>query len=180
MKLNLGCGYNKYPGYVNVDSDPKCSPDIVANLEEPLPFGDSTVSEIILYHVLEHLGQDTQTYFRIWQEFYRVLKPGGEIRITVPHWNHENFHHDPTHVRKVTPVGVQMFSQKKNRETIDSGGQETTLGIQLGIDFEIENAFFDPTPWFAEAVKTGRATEQDLHRFNNACFQVHIYARAVK
>ena len=47
MKLNLGCGYNKYPGYVNVDHDANCSPDIVADLEGRLPFDDSSVDEII-------------------------------------------------------------------------------------------------------------------------------------
>lgn len=182
MKLNLGCGYNKYPGYVNVDADPNCNPDVIADLEERLPFEDNSVDEIILYHVLEHLGQDTKTYFRIWQELYRVLKDQGEVRITVPHWNHENFHHDPTHVRKVTPVGVNMFNQLKNKATIDEGGQETTLGIQLGIDMEVFNVSYDLTPWFAEMTKGAprEAVEREVNRFNNTCFQIHIYAKAHK
>ena len=88
MKLNLGCGYNKFDGYVNVDHDSLCQPDIVADLEDRLPFEDNSVDEIIMYHVLEHLGQDVKTYFSIWKELYRILKNDGELKITVPHWNH--------------------------------------------------------------------------------------------
>lgn len=28
--LNLGCGFKKYPGYINVDSAPECAPDMVS------------------------------------------------------------------------------------------------------------------------------------------------------
>ncbi len=105
MKLNLGCGYNKLDGYVNVDSDPNCEPDTLADIEDSLPFEDNSVDEIVLNHVLEHLGQTTKVYFHVWKEMYRVLKDGALVLINVPHHNHDNFHHDATHVRKVTPLG---------------------------------------------------------------------------
>lgn len=182
MKLNLGCGYNKLDGYVNVDHDVLCKPDVVADLEERLPFDDNSVDEIILNHVLEHLGQTTKSYFAIWKELYRVLKGGGELKITVPHWNHENFHHDPTHVRKVTPNGVAMFDQERNMEQVRNGGQETTLGLQLGIDVEVTGVAYDPTPWFHSAMQnqSREIIEREMNRWNNACFQVHIYAQAHK
>lgn len=182
MKLNLGCGYNKLDGYINVDRDPNCKPDMVADLEKPLPFDDSSVDEIYMYHVLEHLGQSTDVYFGVWKEFYRVMKPGAIIKITVPHWQHENFHHDPTHVRKVTPVGVDMFSQERNMHTIKTGGSETTLGLQLGIDIGVTQVGYDLMPWFqAEMNGNSRETvERELGKVNNACFQVTIHAIAYK
>ena len=182
MKLNLGCGYNKLEGYINVDHDALCKPDIVADLEATLPFEDSSVDEIVMFHVLEHLGQDTKTYLSIWKEFYRVLKDQGVIKITVPHWQHENFHHDPTHVRKVTPVGVDMFSQERNLNTIKTGGSETTLGLQLNIDIGVTEVGFDLMPHFQQemAGKPRHIVEREISKYNNVCYQVQINAKAHK
>ena len=42
MRLNLGCGYNKREGFVNVDSSPYCAPNFIHDLEEfPWPWADS-------------------------------------------------------------------------------------------------------------------------------------------
>lgn len=182
MKLNLGCGYNKLPGYINVDHDPRCEPDIVADLEQLLPFEDNSVDEIVLHHVLEHLGQDTKTYLNIWKEYYRILKDQGVIKITVPHWQHENFHHDPTHVRKVTPVGVDMLNQERNRYTIATGGSETTLGLQLGIDIRVTEVGYDLMPTYQAqlANQPQHIIEREINKYNNVCFQVQINARAFK
>lgn len=182
MKLNLGCGYNKVEGFTNVDWDPNCSPDVLANLEEVLPFDSHTVEEIRLFHVLEHLGPDAKTYLNIWKELYRVLKDGGIVNIVVPHWNHENFHHDPTHCRVVTPNGVAMFDQLRNQQQIEEGGQETTLGIQCKIDFSMEGYGYKLAPWY-ENMMAGKPKDfvmREMNKWNNACFEVSITAKAHK
>ena len=182
MKLNLGCGYNKLENYINIDHDANCKPDIVADLEEDLPFVDSSIDEINMFHVLEHLGQSTKTYFSIWCEFYRVLKDKGVIKITVPHWQHENFHHDPTHVRIVTPIGIDMFSQERNMYMIRTGGNETTLGLQLGIDIGVTDVGYDFMPEFENAMKD-KPRDILMHeskKYNNVCYQVSIHAMAHK
>lgn len=57
MKLNLGSGSKRINGYLNIDSDPKCNPDYVLNLEiDKLPFENNSVDDMILHHILEHLG----------------------------------------------------------------------------------------------------------------------------
>jgi hypothetical protein len=30
MKLNIGCGFNKHDGFVNVDQFPECEPDVLS------------------------------------------------------------------------------------------------------------------------------------------------------
>lgn len=169
-------------GYTNVDKDSNCNPDIVADLEQPLPFDDSSVDEIIMCHILEHLGQDTKTYLSIWQELYRILKNKGEIKITVPHWNHENFHHDPTHVRKVTPIGIDMFSQERNAHQIKTGGSETTLGLQLNIDIGVTEVGYVFMPWFESQYKNQPRSivEREMNKYNNACAAIQINAMAYK
>jgi len=49
----------------------------------PLPFDDDSCEVVYAAHVLEHLEFPGQTFFLL-QEVYRVLKPGGTVRIVVP------------------------------------------------------------------------------------------------
>jgi SAM-dependent methyltransferase len=50
-----------------------------------LPFADDSFDRIIAAEVLEHLPEDE----RAMAELARVLKPGGEIAVTVPRWGPE-------------------------------------------------------------------------------------------
>ena len=60
--LNLGCGMEKIPGAVNVDSRELCEPDVVYDLEKhPYPWEDESFDKIIMSHVLEHLEDVSQT-----------------------------------------------------------------------------------------------------------------------
>ncbi len=92
MRLNPGCGNNKIEGYLNVDSQESCAPDQVVDLETfPWPFGDNSVDEIIMSHVLEHLGETMEIYLSIITELYRICQPDAEINITVLHPRHDDF-----------------------------------------------------------------------------------------
>lgn len=83
LRLNLGCGHKKLPGYVNVDMpNPRGSADLELDLTRPLPYGDSTVDEIVSYHVIEHF--DRWLVDDILKDWSRVLKPGGTIALECP------------------------------------------------------------------------------------------------
>lgn len=81
MKLHLGCGPRHIPGFVHVDAQPAFHVDIVGPVEQ-LPMGDDSVSLIYASHVLEHFGR--RAYKEVLKEWFRVLKPGGILRLSVP------------------------------------------------------------------------------------------------
>lgn len=83
IKLNLGAGKSKIEGYINIDVNPSCKPDIVCNfISKQLPYRDNTVTEIVLFHTIEHIYK--RFHKRILVECWRVLKPGGRIIISYP------------------------------------------------------------------------------------------------
>lgn len=170
---------------MNVDCEALCKPDVLHNLEVfPWPFEDNSVDFIQASHVLEHLGESRAAWFSIMGEMYRILKPGGEVHVLVPHPRHDNFLHDPTHIRVVTPVGMAMFDQIRNIGDFESGGQETKLGLFTGIDFEVTRVGHDfMDPW-KTAFEKGELTEDQLHVIlatqNNICHQVQILIKAHK
>ena len=44
MKLNIGSGFRKMDGYINVDNFEECKPDVLMNLEEtPWSFESNSV-----------------------------------------------------------------------------------------------------------------------------------------
>ncbi len=185
MKLNLGCGNNKKEGYVNIDFAEACNPDLVWDLEKtPWPFEDNSVDEILAYHVLEHIGQDTKVYLAIIKELYRICKNGAIIKIQVPHPRSDNFLTDPTHVRPITPEGLGMFDQEFNRHCIANNWATTPLGIYLGVNFKVINTSYELTPYYATLLAQGKITQdqvmQYLRTYNNVCENINIELKVVK
>lgn len=79
--LNLGCGFLKHEGYINVDAFSVCEPDVVHDLNVfPYPFADQSVDGIEMAHVLEHLDD----WWGAILECARILKPGGYLLVRVP------------------------------------------------------------------------------------------------
>jgi len=81
LKLHLGCGPRHIPGFVHVDILPAAHVNIVGPVEK-LPMADCSVSLIYASHILEHFGRTE--YQGVLREWFRVLKPGGILRLAVP------------------------------------------------------------------------------------------------
>lgn len=81
IKLHLGCGRRYIPGFVHVDAQPSPHVDIVG-LVEKLPMPDKSVDIIYASHVLEHFSR--HEYRAVLNEWFRVLRSGGELRLAVP------------------------------------------------------------------------------------------------
>jgi len=109
VKLNLGCGTHVVPGWINVDYAAGArllrlpgfrrlnrrlglfkgdwpSGIVLHDLRRPLPWDSGSVDIIYSSHTLEHLSRDEG--IRLLAECYRVLRPGGIIRIVVPDLAH--------------------------------------------------------------------------------------------
>jgi SAM-dependent methyltransferase len=163
MKLNLGCGFNKKDGYVNVDKFETCAPDRVVDLEQtPWPFETSSVDEIQMIHVLEHLGADTDVFLAIVKELHRVCRPGARVLIEVPHPRHETFLNDPTHVRVVTPGVLSLFSKANCREWESLGVSNTPLALYIDVDFEIRKNEMILEQRYLDLLMSGQKTEAEI------------------
>ena len=82
MKLHLGCGKRIIPGFVHIDAIDYPHVDHVATIDNLSFIQDNSVDVIYNCHVLEHFKR--RDVGRVLQEWLRVLKPGGTLRISVP------------------------------------------------------------------------------------------------
>jgi len=80
-KLHLGCGPNRLEGYINIDKFVE-HPEVKQYDIFDLPYEAGTVEEILSEHMLEHLSFEEEKLF--WEECYRVLSPGGTLKIETP------------------------------------------------------------------------------------------------
>ena len=117
MKLNLGGGNQKIPGFINIDR---------LNGQEafPLPaYADGSVDEIRASHILEHFGH--REVPDVLKEWVRVLKPGGVLRVAVPDFDYLVQHrHDELPLESYLMGGQSdqndyhksIFSERKLRD----------------------------------------------------------------
>ena len=126
VNLDIGAGkldenklerYNRYLGenynpkdYLALDVLPLSGCSVVTDIKDGLPFKNNTIDTIICIHCLEHI----QDLSFIMREFHRVLKPGGCLRIWVPHCFSPIAFGDSTHVRFFTFETLSQF-EKNNQ-----------------------------------------------------------------
>ncbi|MCF8506918.1 MAG: class I SAM-dependent methyltransferase [Caulobacter sp.] len=184
MKLNLGCGFAKLDGWVNVDKFAACEPDQVADIESlPWPWADDSVDEVLLSHVLEHVGQSTDLFLGIVTELWRVCRHGARIDIRVPHFRNDSFVQDPTHVRAIHPRSFEHFSRKTNLRWKAEGSPATPLALYLGVDFDIELIHLELDPVWAEKSRAGMGRDEIMdavRQHNNVVMDCQVVLRVVK
>jgi SAM-dependent methyltransferase len=113
LRLNLGCGLKAHPNWINVDGSwnarlarrpllrktlaslgllqaekaqiPWGRDIFIHDIRKPLPFPNDSADVVYASHVLEHLYREEGQ--QLARESFRVLHPGGIIRIVVPDIN---------------------------------------------------------------------------------------------
>lgn len=80
--LHLGCGTIDYPDFINIDIYPYHHIHFIRDVQNLKIFKDNSIDLIYISHCLEHFS-----FIRlpnILEEYFRVLKPSGILRISVP------------------------------------------------------------------------------------------------
>lgn len=81
MRLHLGCGGIRIPGYINVDLILSAAVDEMWDIGA-LPVDDESIEIIYAASVLEHFSR--KQWRDILRHWYAKLEPGGTLRISVP------------------------------------------------------------------------------------------------
>ena len=112
--LDLGGGERpSYERYWNVhptklirlEIDPKTNPDIVADLNEPLPFADATQDLVFLFNVV-HIRREPE---KVAAEVHRVLRARGTLWMISPFIFPES--REPSDYMRYTSEGLQRLCQ---------------------------------------------------------------------
>jgi len=81
-RLQLGTGPNILPGWLNTDLFPQSREIVFIDAARPLPFDDCSFDCVFSEHLIEHLEHHQGAL--MLRECFRVLRPGGRIRIATP------------------------------------------------------------------------------------------------
>jgi len=135
IRLDIGCGANKMPGFVGIDILPLKGVDIVWDLETfPWPLPDECVITATASHVLEHINPHKGVFIGVMNEVWRVLKKDGQFAFVVPHASSHGYQQDPTHCNMINETTMHYF---------DPDPEGRTMGAQLW-------NFYRPKPWKIE------------------------------
>ena len=110
IRLDIGCGENKQPGFVGMDARALSGVDIVHNVEDsPWPLPDECVLVAVSNHLVEHINPHGGGFLRFMDEIWRVLKYGAELAIVCPHGSSQGYLQDPTHCNQINETTWAYF-----------------------------------------------------------------------
>jgi len=108
--LDVGCGWNKTPGAIGIDSNPRTHADIIHDLGVvPYPLPENEFDEIICRHLIEHVPD----VMALVTELYRIAKPGCRITVIAPHYSNPDFATDPTHRNHLNSYSFNCFIEQR-------------------------------------------------------------------
>ena len=111
IRLDLGCGENKEPGFVGMDSRSLPDVEIVWDVEDiPWPLPDESVVVLKASHLVEHIDPHGGGFLRFMDEAWRVLQVGGQFAISCPHGASPGFLQDPTHCNALNEATWSYFT----------------------------------------------------------------------
>lgn len=185
MKLNLGCGFRKIEGAVNVDASGACEPDLVCDLvSETWPWRDSSIQDVTFSYSLEQMAETRRELKHVFTELYRVCAPDAKIAITCLHPRHDRFALNPLCTQPISPDFLQLMSLQHNMQQIANGSLDSNLALEWGVNFSMTRHKFLLSPEWAEELSKDPNAEKNLRermRYSaNVCHSIEIDLVAIK
>lgn len=119
IKIQFGSGGKIKKDHINVDLDKRQGADVCCDMEKfPYPFPDNYADEILCEMTLEHIRTPTKAI----DEFHRIVKPEGTVKIIVPHFSHAYSLFADIHI---STFNTGYFWSRKN-EDVDGWGNKLT------------------------------------------------------
>lgn len=85
ITINLGCGKKQCNNCINIDIRREVSPQILADIEKPLPLKNGCADYILMHDVIEHFTlNETKNIIR---ECQRILKISGYLQIKTTYFD---------------------------------------------------------------------------------------------
>ena len=81
-KLQIGANVNLLPGWLNTDLYPQSPGSATLDSTSPFPISAASFDYVFSEHQMEHIPYEGA--LAMLRECYRILRPGGKIRIALP------------------------------------------------------------------------------------------------
>ena len=118
------------------------------------------------------------------KELYRICKNQTLISITVPHPRHDDFLSDPTHVRPITILGLQLYDKELNEKWQKQNAANSPLALIYDVDFRIKHFRYDFETKYQKMLDDQKINKQELNemmdKYNNVVKQIFIKLEAIK
>jgi len=165
MKIHLGCGLRRLPGFVHVDPDEATQPDHIGSAKH-VPLDDDSADLIYFAHGLEHVPKaDVPAAVA---EFRRVLRPGGTLRLSVPDF--------------AVLVELYFDGVRLTRLGCINGGQDNAHDVHYAVyDYEhlacvLHEDFYDIREWDPYEVHPLRFDDFSFAKINGRLISLNVEA----
>ena len=166
IKLNIGCGWRNFGNdWIHIDGGDY--PHLDYGCIRDLEFGDNSVDLIYASHVIEYF--DREEIIPLLQEWYRVLKPNGVLRIAVPDFEAMNMLYHNGKVKLKDILGPLYGRMPMGGETIY---HKTTY------DYESLHLLLDELSY--NNIKRYDWREYEVHRKNDDHSQAYLNPKGDK
>jgi predicted SAM-dependent methyltransferase len=81
-KLQIGAGFHRIEGWLNSDILPRYSDTIYLDITRAFPLPANSFDYVLSEHIIEHIPYPDAAH--ALRECFRILKPGGRIRLATP------------------------------------------------------------------------------------------------